>query len=273
MIVKSKTSVLIVDHEGKENKVILVPTKILLIWKKYFLLFNGVVTILLILIGVFIYQKTSSHYQEKLVRANKIRSMIDIDKTQEAFQSIDQSIIKINTLLQEKGLKKLQLKAPEMKTEPFEVTDIKEISEAYNEKILDLEHILKSLPLGAPVPGVITSEFGGRENPFGIAKAETHKGLDFRGNIGDPVKATAGGVVEFSGVRGGYGNCVIIRHHQNLRTLFGHMSKLHVQVGQNVKSNQVIGEIGSTGRSTGPHLHYEIIQNDEKVNPRTFLKI
>ena len=98
-----------------------------------------------------------------------------------------------------------------------------------------------------------------------------HKGLDVAVAYGSPVKAAAAGKVIFSGVRGGYGNCVMIEHGNGLVTLYGHLSELLVETNDRVKVNQIIAKSGNTGRSTGPHLHYEVHKNNQPINPRLFL--
>ena len=102
---------------------------------------------------------------------------------------------------------------------------------------------------------------------------ELHLGLDFKGNIGDSIRATADGVIRLVGFNGGYGNCVIISHNNSFQTLYGHMSKILVQERMPVKAGAKIGLPGSTGRSTGPHLHYEIIRNSVRINLALFLKL
>ncbi len=274
MTFKKKTSVLLVDATGKDNNVIQVPTKLLVNWKKYFISFNLLVFAFLIILGVFIYQKTSEQYQAKLERANRIRSMIDIKKARESFQSIDKSIFKINNFLQEKGIQQLKLENAGGESTDFEVTDINDVADYYKNKIQEIEKTLEKTPLGFPRKGVITSHFGMRNNPFGKDNSERHSGLDFRANMGDPVKATADGIIEFAGLRGGYGNCIIIKHQESgLKTLFGHLSKINVNNGQKIKSGDIIGLVGSTGRSTGPHLHYEIWDKEGRIDPQPYLNL
>ncbi len=118
----------------------------------------------------------------------------------------------------------------------------------------------------------ISSGFGYRSDPFN-GHAAMHAGLDFKGQIGAPIHAAAKGKVSFVGRRSGYGNVVEIRHGNGLLTRYAHMSKFAARVGQPVDAGDVIGAIGSTGRSTGPHLHFEVRINDRAVNPRPFLEI
>ncbi|SDG60055.1 M23 family metallopeptidase [Epilithonimonas hungarica] len=98
-----------------------------------------------------------------------------------------------------------------------------------------------------------------------------HKGLDVGVAYGSPVKCSASGKVIFAGVKGGYGNCVIIEHGNGLATLYGHLSEILVEANDRVKVGQTIAKSGNTGRSTGPHLHYEVHKNNQPVNPRLFL--
>ena len=117
----------------------------------------------------------------------------------------------------------------------------------------------------------ISSGFGYRSDPITGAGAY-HPGLDFRGPVGSPIHAAAQGTVSFVGQRSGYGNVVEIAHGNGLLTRYAHMSAFRARAGQRVKAGDVIGLIGSTGRSTGPHLHFEVRINDRAVNPRPFLE-
>jgi murein DD-endopeptidase MepM/ murein hydrolase activator NlpD len=140
------------------------------------------------------------------------------------------------------------------------------------ERMSGLEHALAGIPNTLPASlEFISSGFGYRSDPFTGAGA-FHAGLDFRGPIGAPIYAAAAGTVSYAGVRSGYGNCVEISHGNGLLTRYGHMSRIESHVGQVVKPGEVIGRIGSTGRSTGPHLHFEVRINDQAVNPRPFLE-
>ena len=131
----------------------------------------------------------------------------------------------------------------------------------------------QKMPWGAPVPTEISSRFGGRANPFSGYGGEIHLGLDFRGEIGDPVKATASGVVNYASMQNGYGNIVRITHENGYETLFAHLSEIDVQIGQTIKAGDVVGKLGSTGRSTGPHLHYEIRKDGTPIDPERFLTL
>ena len=137
------------------------------------------------------------------------------------------------------------------------------------------EHLTRTLlrvPLRKPVNGEIdlSSTFGVRVDPF-LHVAAMHTGLDFRGDTGDPIHATAAGTVVGAGWSGGYGRMVEIDHGNGLSTRYGHLSQIDVKVGDEIRIGQVIGRMGSTGRSTGPHLHYETRIDGDAVDPQKFL--
>lgn len=136
-----------------------------------------------------------------------------------------------------------------------------------------LNRTLALVPYRKPVIGEVefTSGFGVRSDPF-LGRPAMHTGLDFRAASGDPVRATANGKVVSSGWAGGYGRMVEIDHGNGLSTRYGHLSEIGVKVGDPIKIGQVIGAVGSTGRSTGPHLHYETRIDGEAVDPQKFLR-
>ena len=127
------------------------------------------------------------------------------------------------------------------------------------------------LPSIWPHASKINNEFGFRRNPFGGRTYEFHAGMDIDGERGEIVVAPGSGIVSAAGYKGGYGNMVEIDHGNGLTTRYGHLSKIEVEAGATVTRGSMIGLVGSTGRSTGPHLHYELRVNDRPVNPRFFL--
>ena len=132
-----------------------------------------------------------------------------------------------------------------------------------------------AFPNGQPIAGKadVSSEFGLRPNPFGARSYEMHEGIDFSGPVGKPILATAEGVVVRADYNGGYGNHVRIDHGYNYETLYAHLSEIEVRIGDRVQRGDVVGYLGSTGRSSGPHLHYSIYRNGQAVNPRYYLKL
>lgn len=163
---------------------------------------------------------------------------------------------------------------------PFEafVADSKTIDPRFEKlglslaRMSALERGLEGIPNVLPARiEMISSGFGYRRDPFN-GRAAMHKGLDFRGPPGTPIHAAARGKVSYVGWKGGYGKVVEIRHANGLLTRYAHMSKFKAKVGQPVAAGDVIGLIGSTGRSTGPHLHFEVRINNRAVNPRPLLE-
>ncbi|MGB7336002.1 MAG: M23 family metallopeptidase [Salaquimonas sp.] len=142
---------------------------------------------------------------------------------------------------------------------------------------LDRLDVLKAkvtkLPVGNPLPGAsISSSFGNRVDPFHRSSA-FHSGIDFRAATGTPVVSTGAGTVIKAGRNGGYGLMVEIDHGHGITTRYAHLSKISVKQGEKIKNSQRIGRVGSTGRSTGPHLHYEVRRSQKASNPSRFLKI
>src|SRR5215468_3113365 len=140
-------------------------------------------------------------------------------------------------------------------------------------QVTRLTRTLGAVPVRKPIDGELDlqSSFGVRIDPF-LGKPAMHTGLDLHGETGDAVRATADGTVTAAGWSGGYGRAVDIDHGNGLSSRYGHLSSIDVRVGQSVKTGQIIGKVGSTGRSTGPHLHYETRLRGEAIDPHKFLR-
>lgn len=130
--------------------------------------------------------------------------------------------------------------------------------------------MLASVPSIWPIEGFITSRFGSRSDPFS-GRNELHKGLDISARTGTPVYAPAKGVVSFSGIENGYGNAILVQHGSGITTRYAHLSRRVVNEGQAVQRGDILGYVGTTGRSTGPHLHYEVLLNGVNVNPLRYI--
>jgi murein DD-endopeptidase MepM/ murein hydrolase activator NlpD len=148
-------------------------------------------------------------------------------------------------------------------------TELRQIKVVYDKSQLKLA----STPTGWPVRGYISDGFGSRRNPFGGGGAEMHAGLDIATNHGTTITSTADGIVIFAGSHAGYGNLVVIDHGYGLTTRYAHMSSYDVTVGDHVTRGKKIGAVGSTGRSTAPHCHYEVRLHDRPVDPFNYLSI
>ena len=270
-----KTTVLFVSHDQKNMRPVSVSTN-LLRFRKLILLAAGAIFVGLTLIIILLVGQYLNGNQQLALLSQKIRSMhilaskIDTNLVREKFSHIDQQLLNINNSLKERGLRAVFKEG--IGGEPdHDIGSFDELSDFYETYLKKINYTLDYTPLGAPFPGAITSTFGHRENPFNGSGIETHKGLDIRGPMGAPVRAMANGVVIFAGRRGGFGNCIMIKHANGFETLYGHLSKILITNGQQIKIGDQIGNIGSTGRSTGPHLHYEVHKDGQRINPQTFL--
>ena len=141
------------------------------------------------------------------------------------------------------------------------------------EVIMNRQLMSESKPRGRPITkGWTSSYYGKRTDPF-TGKLAMHKGMDFAGKEGSEIVSVASGVVTWAGDRYGYGHLVEINHGNGYTTRYGHNAKLLVKVGDSVEKGQAISQMGSTGRSTGPHVHFEVLKNDRQVNPAKFVAL
>ena len=274
---KEKTTLLFVNKNARALKPIQISTGLILNWKKYL---AGISLLFISLIGTIVYLTSNNIQQQKLqlTLSKKLNPMhtffaeVDTSAVRKKFTKIDEELSTINGFLKARGIQTL-FKGPQGGEADNDVVSTDEISDFYEGYLNRIIYNISYTPLGFPFPGSITSTFGHRENPFGGSAVETHKGLDIKGPLGAPVKAMAKGKVEFAGLRGGFGNCIMLKHGNGFETLYGHLSKILVSVGQQIDIGQQIGNIGSTGRSTGPHLHYEVHLNGQQINPESFLTL
>ena len=265
-----KTTVILVDTNQRFKKPILIPTFLLDYWKLIsfsVLLFLGLGIYTFVLIGrlYFIQQKNEIQAQHAQIKTFS-------QELNRQYDFITRQISEVNKLLDSKGIpqtsQQSEVIVPKFNS-PLEMGDNSEF-EKYLE---EFKRTISNTPIGSPIEGRITSSFGIRSNPFFGEKRESHKGLDISARHGSPVRCTADGKVVFAGYKGDYGKLVIISHGDDYETLYGHLSEILVKEGQEVKANTFIGKVGSTGRSSGPHLHYEIHKNDKKINPKTFINV
>jgi murein DD-endopeptidase MepM/ murein hydrolase activator NlpD len=154
---------------------------------------------------------------------------------------------------------------------------LEEVADAQGQRLEELiAHLeartarLSATPSIAPTRGWITSDFGYRSSPF-TGTREFHRGLDIAGRISTPILAPAEGKVRYVGEHQALGQTVILRHGYGLETVYGHLSEIEVKAGQKIKRGEILGRMGNTGRSTGPHLHYQVQANGVPVNPRNYI--
>jgi murein DD-endopeptidase MepM/ murein hydrolase activator NlpD len=282
------STIIIVNKNQEQTKAIRVKTKHLNRIRHYVV---GIAAIILVLAGTIIYltSRRSQQEQEKqqlLSQIAQLKSKLPAadaaaltadapakSSAQSYIQSIQLKLKKINDYLSKRGLKGFSTKdiGGDKNADP-KISDDEKYS-LYDEYLGRLLNSVAFTPMGYPRLSSITSAFGYRSDPFDTGNAELHPGIDFRGAKGDPVHVTADGTVDFTGWKGGYGNCIMVKHKNNFETLYGHLSHIDVREGQAVKTGDVIGKVGSTGRSTGTHLHYEVRKNGRPVNPVKFLTL
>ncbi|WP_316734844.1 M23 family metallopeptidase [Pedobacter aquatilis] len=274
---RNKTTVIFVNKDQNSSKPIQVPTSYVEHWKK--IIFGIVSVFLLLIAGVaFLVQSqsaillTNHKLNKALLENEKKLSVIDTSTLKKHYESIDKKLLTINKYLRARGIKPVLAKNVGGE-ESNEVLSNEEITAFYDDYLSKVAYNVGYTPIGYPYLGKITSGYGHRENPFTGENVESHKGLDIQANYGALVKSTANGKVVFAARRGGYGNCIVIKHGNGFETYYGHLSKILVKVGDEITAGNEIGKVGSTGRSTGPHLHYEVHKNGKVVNPRSFLTL
>lgn len=285
----SKTSTVIIVDKGKgSTKTLQVKTKHISRIKHYA---ASILALILVLSGVIIYLESQNQEQQQeksqlLSQINNLKKSIpappsavpQVKKANDAqsyIQDIQTKLQTINTYLRKRGLKGFSTKSVgggDGNSIESKLTDNEKYS-AYDEYLDRLLHAVAFTPMGYPKISSLTSYFGYRSDPFDSDHAEFHPGIDFKGERGDAARCTANGRVVGAGWNGGYGNCVRIAHSNGFETLYGHLSRITVHVGQKVTAGEKIGEIGSTGRSTGNHLHYEVRKNGKPVNPISYLSL
>jgi len=278
------STVIIVNKNKEGSQTLQVKTKHIERLKHYVLGILAVITVLALSV-IYLTHKSQQQEEEKLrlvAQLTKLKGEVpppDIEQkkattAQGYIQSIEVKLKTINDYLKKRGLKGFATNAVggNGNAEAAKLTDSETYS-LYDEYLNRLVHTVAFTPMGYPRVSSLTSYFGYRSDPFNSSSAEFHPGIDFRGERGDEAKCTATGKVVFAGRYGGYGNCVRIAHANNFETLYGHLSRISVKVGQEVTVGQKIGEIGSTGHSTGNHLHYEVRKDGKAINPIKFLTL
>jgi murein DD-endopeptidase MepM/ murein hydrolase activator NlpD len=229
------------------------------------------------------------HYEEFLVNlhlstANEITSlMAQLDQERQAKQNLieqtarrlDERSKMIETMMSRIGVEVKTSKRTRNSGGPFLAADFDESSSRELLKRSD-QYIetLQRIPLGFPVQGRVTSGFGTRNDPFN-GRPAFHAGIDFKGRVGSKIRATADGVVVKSTYdTGGYGHYVIVRHgNKGYETLYAHLRQRLVSKGDRVQRGDTLGLLGSSGRSTGPHLHYEVRHRGKPVDPQKYLSV
>ena len=272
---KKITTVLLVSNDRDETKSFNIPTIHIQRFRYYFISFVSLVVCTVALIA-YLFLDINGYSSEKEQLLKKIASMesdvklVDSLNIKTKINNIENNIMFLNNYLKERGLKGNDKNiGGETDTSRYDLS----VYEFYNNYTALMLATANNLPLGYPFYGELRSDYGYRSNPFGGRGSEFHKGMDLKGNIGDTVRCTGDGIVEKAEWDNGYGKCITIKHCNGIECIFGHLSEFNVTAGQKVKAGDVIGFIGTTGRSTGPHLHYEIRVNGIDINPHGFLNL
>jgi murein DD-endopeptidase MepM/ murein hydrolase activator NlpD len=275
------STVIIVNKSQNSTRTLQIKTKHISRLRHYAWSIAGVVTLLS---GTVIYlhkqnQQQAAEKAQLMAQLVKLKGSIPTvaAKTKDAnsyIQAIEGKLKTINDYLKKRGLKGFATKGVggDNNASAANLTDNEKYS-LFDDYMKRLVTTVAYTPMGYPRISSLTSVFGYRSDPFNTADAEFHPGIDFKGNRGDEAKCTANGKVVFAGWYGGYGNCVRVAHANNFETLYGHLSRITVKVGQDIAVGQKVGEVGSTGHSTGTHLHYEVRLNGKAVNPAKFLTL
>ncbi|QEC77611.1 M23 family metallopeptidase [Mucilaginibacter ginsenosidivorax] len=289
-LMKQKTSdistVVVINKNQQPTRSLQIKTKHLNNLKHYAL---GALSVVLVLVASIIYLRWRNQQQEVekqalMAQIVKLKGAIPAQvaapaeakqgSAQSYIQAIEGKLKTINDYLRRRGLKGFSTKGigGDNNIEGKKLND-GEVYSLYNDYLNHLMGTIAFTPMGYPRISSFTSFFGYRSDPFDSASAEFHPGIDFKGKRGDEVKCTASGKVVFAGWAGGYGNCIRIQHINDIQTVYGHLSKIKVKVGQEVNLGDEIGLVGSTGHSTGAHLHYEVRRHGKAVNPVNFLTL
>lgn len=227
------------------------------------------------------FASTTRELQKQVIDLQNFTSA-EINTKLAALKKSEQLVLDLQNYLKERGV---SVKPAKIESQPGKPVDSAggpvlsgsvqnmSFSSSFSAGAETLLQTLQRMPLGAPHNGPLTSRFGNRANPFTGSGAEDHSGLDFKGNTGEAIRVTANGKVAFAGVQGGYGNVVRITHGHGFETVYAHLSRIDVEVGQSLQAGHVVGLLGSTGRSTGPHLHYEVVRNGERLDPENYLNL
>jgi len=271
---RDRLSILMVAPGGKKVKSLNV--KVFHIRIAVFTLIGFSLMSLLSFMSTYVFYKKATHKRElsnqlvsrmNVLNRGLIESQIVKENIEGKIKDIEGKLLEMQDLLAKKGIKKeLSVGGDFIPADRLSISYVD-----FMEKDVDeLFSIMKSSPVGSPLSGKITSAFGYRKDPFN-SRSAFHSGVDIDATYGQPVIATADGVVDYSGWQQGYGKTVLIKHNDGYETLYGHLSKVMVKDGQEVKAGDEIGYAGSTGRSTGAHLHYEVMKTGKNMDPMKYL--
>ena len=270
-------NILIVGYGGKKAKSLKVNVDLL----KKSLVASGVFLGGLFAFSVFsLYQNIS--LRQEVAKLKEERKSLELllareqernsylQQFKEKVKHLEGKLVTIDKFLRRKGIRRVPSGVGGAQNK-VDILDVEYVSFLHSEAD-KFQKYLSRVPLGPPVWGRITSRYGYRIDPF-TGKYEFHEGVDIRAPWGTRVRATADGKVIYAGWKGGYGKVVILKHAYGFRTMYAHLSRIKVKPGQWVKSGDIVGYVGSTGRSTGPHVHYEVWRYSKRENPIKYMYV
>jgi murein DD-endopeptidase MepM/ murein hydrolase activator NlpD len=265
-------SIMMVPHDSKKTINIKVPS--IGIGVSIILWFIGSIYVSSIAIDALEYHRMKSTLNYYTAQFSEMKAtMIMLKSAETQFKSL------LSRGGKKEILENIDTKTTLSDTGSLDMDALKEQIKKTAESVVSIKEYLQeqrdiyvSTPRGWPVVGPITSPFGERDAPFGGGR-QFHTGIDISVPSGTPVKATADGVISFAGWDAGSGNLVVIEHGAGYSTFYAHNSSIAVKVAQQIKRGDVVSYSGSTGNSTGPHVHYEVWQQGKAVNPKGFLEV
>ncbi|MFQ5903860.1 MAG: M23 family metallopeptidase [Candidatus Binatia bacterium] len=251
-------SILIFPHRGTRMRRLVFSKKSILFW------LSGGVALLSIsgwLLGDYLWEKFQREVRDLRVKAQAQREQLSALQG----RAKDIQVLLANWKgLQEKVQASLPPKRRSSLNGHYAVEELETILASLQS---ELEHLIASIPSGWPAKGRVSSGVGTRRSPW-TGKREFHSGLDIPNRVGTPVYAPGDGVVESVGKNNANGRMVVLNHGQGITTRYAHLSKTHVKKGEKIRKGQQIANIGNTGKSTSPHLHYEVRVNGIPIDPR-----
>lgn len=270
---KKYSTVVIFDKHQGDPKSLAVRSEHLDRWKWYVI--AGVGFVVLLFVALLFYARQAARneraaqllheYQQEVLKP----MAIDTNVAKAYIHKIDNKLRKIEKYLRQRGVELMG--KPEFSHVEKHGRQAIQTYIHYARYLTEVLKKAQATPLGYPLYNRISSGFGYRGDPFHARRSVYHHGIDIEGDRGDRVNTTANGTIISAGWNSGYGNCIIIRHASGYETLYGHLSKIKVRTGERVRAGQCIGLVGSTGHSTGNHLHYEVHRGGQEKNPIHFL--
>lgn len=270
------STVVIFDKNQPEPKALAVRSQHIDRWKLYVL--SALIFFALLFTALLFYAREAKRNERAAIKLEKYRRevlkplAVDTNTAKAYIRQIDAKIKRLEKYLKQRGVR-LSGKSAFLKGEKRASKQAIRTYVFYDKYLSELLAETQSTPIGFPFKNKISSGFGYRGDPFGRRRSVRHTGIDIVGDRGDKITVTANGTVTLASWNSGYGNCVIVRHGSGYSTLYGHLSALLVKPGQRVKAGQCVGLMGSTGHSTGNHLHYEVHHFDRPINPVNYLNI